>query len=573
MEKRITILFIIFCSLFVAILPAYKVTVKADQRKWIIPDDFDTIQKAINNASVLPGDIIFVRKGIYYENIVVNKSLSIVGEDRASTIIDGNGGGSVISIKGVNNVKIEEFTLRNSGVGANYFGVYVEYSSNNIIRFNTIVNNYGGLRLDHSDSNVILGNTISSNKYHGINIYISNNNIISFNTISFNNYHGIYLTSSNNNRISNNVISSNKQDTIGYDGLLLLESRNNVISNNNISDNDNGISFISSMNNIISGNAFHLNKNNALYLTFSSNNNLIYRNNFFDQVQTTDTTNIWDDGYEGNYWPNYAGQDLDKDGIGDTPYTIVANNLDNHPLMGRFSSFSIAVNGAIYTVHLISNSTFSDLRFEIGAETGSRIIRYDITGKNGTVGFSRVMIPTGFLQPPLIIVTENAEITPSWLSISNSTHLYAYFTYFEGNYTISIISSQTLRVYNELLEMYNLLLQNFQDLNMTYQNLLKYYSDVSRDYSQLRKDVNETRADLDNLLNLLNNLLGNYTRLQEDYEELQNSYQKHLSNYSENEQNLRSLMHIFAATTAIFLVTTIYLTKKSLGAGKIEMSE
>jgi len=551
-----------------------KITAKADQRKWIVPDDFDTIQDAINNASVLAGDIIFVREGTYYENIVVNKSLSLIGENRDSTIIDGGRKGSVISIKGAHNVKIEGFTIKNSSTGTTDCGIYIYYSSGNIIRYNRIVDNYGGLRLDRSDNNIILDNSISFNSYHGINIYISNNNTISFNTISFNRYHGIYLTSSYYNKISNNAIFSNKQVPTWYDGIFILDSNNNVISSNNISDNDNGISLSRAMNNIISGNTFHLNKNYALYLTFSSNNNIMYHNNFYDQVQITGTTNTWDNGFEGNYWPSYIGQDLDEDGIGDASYTIGDNNVDSYPLMGSFSDAMLVLNGKTYYMYLISNSTVSNLKLEIGIETGNRIIRYDITGKSHTIGFSRIMIPARLMEHPLIIVAGNTEITPTWLSISNSTHLYLYFTYTESNYTISIISFQLLGLYYNLLEKYNQLQQTLQNLNTTYQDLFKCFSGISQDYDQLKKDLNEAQEDLDKLLDFFSTLLENYIKLQGNYDELKNSYQKHLSNYSESEQNIRSLMYIFALTTAIFLITTLYLTKKShISTKRIDISE
>jgi pectin methylesterase-like acyl-CoA thioesterase len=49
--------------------------------------DYVTIQEAINNASA--GDTVYVYEGHYYENIVVNKSISLTGEDRDNTIIDG----------------------------------------------------------------------------------------------------------------------------------------------------------------------------------------------------------------------------------------------------------------------------------------------------------------------------------------------------------------------------------------------------------------------------------------------------------------------------------------------------
>jgi hypothetical protein len=43
--------------------------------------------------------------------------------------------------------------------------------------------------------------------------------------------------------------------------------------------------------------------------------------------------NIWDNGTTGNYWSDYVGQDVNNDGIGDSPYIINENNQDNYPLM------------------------------------------------------------------------------------------------------------------------------------------------------------------------------------------------------------------------------------------------
>ena len=56
--------------------------VKAESKTITVPDDSHTIQEAINAADV--GDTIFVKRGTYVENPVVNKSVSLVGEDRDS---------------------------------------------------------------------------------------------------------------------------------------------------------------------------------------------------------------------------------------------------------------------------------------------------------------------------------------------------------------------------------------------------------------------------------------------------------------------------------------------------------
>ena len=81
--------------------------------------------------------------------------------------------------------------------------------------------------------------------------------------------------------------------------------------------------------------------------------NKFYHNNFIDStdkhvyVDLPGQVNSWDNGYPsgGNYWTNYTGVDEKKgqsqneagnDGIGDTPFVIDDNNLDNFPLMAPF---------------------------------------------------------------------------------------------------------------------------------------------------------------------------------------------------------------------------------------------
>ena len=51
-----------------------------------IPPDYQKIQQAINHAN--SGDTIFIHNGTYFENVVVNKSLSLIGENQNTTIID-----------------------------------------------------------------------------------------------------------------------------------------------------------------------------------------------------------------------------------------------------------------------------------------------------------------------------------------------------------------------------------------------------------------------------------------------------------------------------------------------------
>ena len=510
LKKAITLLFVIFYLLSVTPLINRQISVKASPTTWTVDDDkpadFKKIQDAINNAS--SGDTVFVRKGIYYENVVINKSVSLVGEDTDSTIVYGYENDSVISIA-ANNVNLTGFTVKKSGRGPYDSAIRVERSSGVVITYNKITENT-----------------------NGIGLVSSSNNVISSNIIFYNENYGVEFFSSNNNVISGNVISNN------YDGVYLSSSGGAVFSGNTITNNENyGVEFSSSNNNVISGNVISNNYDGGVCLTFSSNN-IFYHNSFNNTNQVgSGSTNFWNYDGEGNYWSNYnfTGGDLNNDGIGDKPYVIDVNNQDNCPLMGMFSDFNISFKGEIYHVSIISNSTISNFGFKIGAETGNKIILFSVGGEGGTVGFCRVMIPTEFMDYPFIVLVDEEEAISTLLGVSNATYSYLYFTYIHSSHNITIISSVALHLYSELLNQYIKLQGNLYDLNVTYYTLLNNYSI----------------------------LLGNYSQLQRSSSALNSSYQEHLLKYSENVHNLQNLMYIFAGTTAIFIITTIYLSKRA----------
>jgi parallel beta-helix repeat protein len=509
-------------------------------RTWTVDDDgpadFDSIQEAINNAS--SGDTVFVHIGAYYEHVVINKTITLVGEDSNFTIIDGYETDNVICIR-ANNVTVKSFTVRKSGMYP-YSGILVDHSTGNVITNNKVIYNYEGISLLYSSSNVVCGNTISSN-YDGINLYSSSNNVVSGNTIFSSNYDGIDLYSSSNNVVSGNVILHNN-----YAGMSLLYSSSNVVCGNTISSNYDGIN-----------------------LALLSSNNTIYHNNFNNTDQAwSESANVWNYGDEGNYWSDYAKQDLNKDGIGDAPYAIDVANKDNYPLMGTFSEFSITLKREIYIVTVISNSTMSVFMFQIGAETGNKIIHFNTTGKDGTLGFCRVKIPIGLMNYPHIVLVDSEEILPTILNVSNEAYAYLYFTYLNENNTITIISSKTLALYFELLDGYVKLQKDLYDLNETYYALLENYNILLSNYTQLQITFGElNNSYLEHLVNFsaivenYNILLYNYTQLQVSFHDLNDSYLEHLLDYSEQMQNIRNLTYILVALAAILIITTIYLSK------------
>jgi hypothetical protein len=74
-------------------------------------------------------------------------------------------------------------------------------------------------------------------------------------------------------------------------------------------------------------------------LVYDSSNNTICHNNFLENTAqvydwTPEYVNVWDNGCEGNYWSNYNGTDVDKDGVGDT--YLSWEGVDNYPLMNAY---------------------------------------------------------------------------------------------------------------------------------------------------------------------------------------------------------------------------------------------
>ena len=166
------------------------------------PGNYSTIQEAIDNSS--DGDTVFVfdDSAPYYENVVVNKSIDLIGEDRDTTIIDGGGSGDVVYIS-AEKVNISKFTIQNSG-NSGYpdydSGIKIKSEYNNISA-NLIKNNSRGIWI-HANNNTIADNYVILSTNQGIEIYLSRNNIIVDNNVSSNTKAGIQSDQSSNNIIT-----------------------------------------------------------------------------------------------------------------------------------------------------------------------------------------------------------------------------------------------------------------------------------------------------------------------------------------------------------------------------------
>ncbi len=154
--------------------------------------NYTTIQEAINANETLGGHTIFVEAGTYYEHVVVNKSLTLLGEDRDTTVIDVNGTGDGVTIT-ADNATVTTFTIKSTGTET---GIDLSGRSNVTVKDTTVTGFWWGICLDYSGNNTVLGNN-ATNNYYGIYLESSSNNSIHHNNF-INNTNQVYNYQSNN---------------------------------------------------------------------------------------------------------------------------------------------------------------------------------------------------------------------------------------------------------------------------------------------------------------------------------------------------------------------------------------
>jgi parallel beta-helix repeat protein len=380
--------------------------------------NYTFIQQAIDAPETLDGHTIFVEKGTYHENLVVNKTVSLIGENRNDTVIDGDQIGKAVTVN-ANNTKISGFTIQMAGFTpwGSDSGIYLS-GSNNYVTNDIIMNNKDwGIWIDSSSSNNTITYNDITNNWCGCMLKDTSGNTLAKNDITNHGQDGICLWNSSQNAISDNNVSNNVY------GLALTSSHSNNIAINNITNNLHGVSVDSSPRNKFYHNNFMNNNQQVYFFTFSD-------------------TNSWDNGYPsgGNYWSDYNGTDvfsgpyqkqlIGSDGIGDTPYVIDVNNQDNYPLIGMFSNFNATSEHHVQT---ICNSTTSDFQFNGTA------IRFNVSGENGTTGFCRICIPTALMNDTYRVFVNNTKVSYTLLPCSNWTLSYLYFTYDHSTQEVVII--------------------------------------------------------------------------------------------------------------------------------------
>jgi len=291
--------------------------VKAYAAEIIVPDQYSTIQAAIDNANAL--DTIFVRSGTYYEHVVVNKTIAFIGEDRNTVIIDGGGTGVVVNIA-ANGVNMTGFTVRRSGTGGyigddppmdppvypKTAGVYLRNVTNCRLFENNVVETYVGIQLEHgANHNVIANNTLRNNTWAGIGTHEACWNSFLSNNVTDNPDSVMVRVDSNNNTFSENIITATNW------GVTIDRCYNNTISRNHIRSSNIGINLQKSDSNGIFGNDFRDNYVGIQVFTSQHNNvseNDLTRN--YCAVEITDYSsdnevfgnNVTENSYGVGFW-------------------------------------------------------------------------------------------------------------------------------------------------------------------------------------------------------------------------------------------------------------------------------
>ncbi|MCW8932269.1 MAG: nitrous oxide reductase family maturation protein NosD [Gammaproteobacteria bacterium] len=335
--------------------------------------NFPPLQPLVDKVE--KGSVLVIPPGTYSGPVIVSEAITLDGQGQVT--IDSGGKGTVILLD-TDGAVIKNLRLTNSGEHHNDLDSGVQVRGNfNVIKNNVIDNCLFGIDLQQAENNIVKDNTISSKddelgmRGDAIRLWYSFENKITHNTI--NNTRDMVVWYSKNNVIKNNVTRGGRyglhfmysqyndvQNNEYYNnsvGIFLMYSDGVVIKNNTISHATGaagvGIGFKETSDITVSDNKVlfssvglsidvspyqpdtknHFTNNliafNGIGIRFLANwKDNIFKNNHFKANITqiivsggkTANRNEWD----GNYWDDYEGFDLNRDNVGDTPHDIYA---------------------------------------------------------------------------------------------------------------------------------------------------------------------------------------------------------------------------------------------------------
>jgi nitrous oxidase accessory protein len=325
------------------------------------------LQPAIDAAA--PGDILRLAPGRHAGPVVIDRTLSLLGEPGA--VLAGHGTGSVVTVTAPD-VAIRGLTIRGSGIDLpamdsailvrqtapradirhnrlenNLFGVYLHGAGDSLVQDN-VISGRADLRLAEAGNGVslwnapgarVVGNTISHGR-DGIFVKVSQRNTFQDNDFSNLRFAIHYMYANDSRVIGNHSRGNHVAWAIMYSARL--EIRGNVSEH----DRDHGLMLNATNDSLVIGNTvrgggekcafvYNANRNRivdnwfegcplGIHFTAGSEGNLLSGNAFVAnrmQVKYVGTRYLdWASGGRGNYWSDNPAYDLDGDGIADRPY-------------------------------------------------------------------------------------------------------------------------------------------------------------------------------------------------------------------------------------------------------------
>jgi len=522
--------------------------------------NYTTIQGAIDANETLNGHTILVDEGIYYENVVINKSLSLVGNGWERTIIDANAT-DVDAIEVVAYyVNVIGFSIMNgfAGIALDHVrycnitrnnmattskqkvGIFSNGSSDNSVFENDIAYHLLAINLYQSTINTIGANNITGND---VAIYCSDSsrNIIIENRIT-DNFNSIVLASrAHENNITRNNIVDN-----GYDGMSLWDfsSNNSVIENNITANQRHGISVFQSFNNRIFGNNITANRNRGIILSDAAGN-IISRNNLKSNEYGVSIASSSDNTISEN---NITNNDPGIRVAYSEYNRIYGNNITDNGCGIKVEEYSS--DNRFYHNNFINNLK------HVGFYENTHLLD-DVwddgypSGGNYWSDYDGLDVNNG----PCQNVTGSDGIGDSPYIIDKSNH---------DNYPLMYPFAPEME---EIRIAYRNLLFKYTEMNSTLYELITNVTETIKDLQDsignLTLNFNTTSASLQDQINLLNNAYVNINHsiagLQERIDSLNSTIQTSINKQQEQTINIKNILYIFTATTAILIAITVYL--------------
>lgn len=345
-------------------------------------------------AAAQAGATIVVPAGVHSGPIVIEKSLTLVGE--AGAIIDGHGEGDVVRIEAPD-VTIRCLLLRGTGIALNHenaavramapratiigntvedalFGFLLKGAEGSVIRGNRIhgkdldiARRGDGIRLWQASDSILENNVVTdgrdvvvwyssgvtvrgnrvSNSRYGLHFMFTDDNVLEDNILEGNSV-GCFLMYSKNLTLRRNVFRDNRGPS-GY-GLGLKDMDGVAAEDNIFIANRVGVYLDNSPSSMVIHDVWSRNMIacNDVGIVFMSNvkRNSFTDNSFIDNIEQVGVIsggeligNSFTVEGRGNYWSDYNGYDLDGDGFGDLEYrseSLFENLMDREPKLRLF---------------------------------------------------------------------------------------------------------------------------------------------------------------------------------------------------------------------------------------------